>query len=111
MRPSILFIYCPSVSPKEYKKYMHNMINAININVTITKHLKNTIANIYKNNANKKNFLLNLINIIISGKKKNVEPNGPTLIFNGLQIYFKAFKCDFLLLYSRDSRISCYTIK
>ena len=45
------------------------MINAININVTITKHLK-PIANIYKNNANKKNFLLNLINIIVNDKKK-----------------------------------------
>lgn len=66
MRPSILFKYRPSVSPKEYKKYMHNMINAININVTIIKHLK-PIANIYKNNANKKNFLLNLINIIVNG--------------------------------------------
>ncbi len=46
MRPSILFKYRPSVSPKEYKKYMHNMINAINTNVIIIKHLKNTIANI-----------------------------------------------------------------
>ena len=26
--------------------------------------------------------------------KKNVEPNGSTSIFSGLQIYFKALKCD-----------------
>lgn len=26
--------------------------------------------------------------------KKNVEPRGSTSIFNGLQTYFKAFKCN-----------------
>lgn len=47
MRPSILFKYRPSVSPKEYNKYMHNMINAINTNVIIIKHLK-ILSQIYK---------------------------------------------------------------
>lgn len=72
------------------------MINAININVTIIKHLK-SIANIYKNNANKKNFLLNLINIIVNDKKKR-RTIWLYVNFNGLQIYFKALNVILITL-------------